>query len=70
MDGLVTRLEKAGAHASHTHELRGLLTDCTLAAHEITKLRSLLRELIDIDGPQPGTAAWADKARAALAQDE
>ena len=31
-------------------------------------LLALLQELIDIEGPQPGTAAWADKARAAIAK--
>lgn len=33
---------------------------------EIEQLRALLRELIDIEGPQPGTAGWAAKVRAAL----
>jgi hypothetical protein len=41
-------------------------------AHETTvqrdKLLNLLQELIDIEGPQPGTAAWASKARAAIAE--
>lgn len=69
MDSLVTRLSKAGAKAHHTHELRGLLTDCTLAAHTIIELRALLQELIDIEGPQPGTSAWAEKVRAALSSD-
>lgn len=32
------------------------------------ELVSLLRELIDIEGPQPGTAGWAEKARAAIAK--
>jgi hypothetical protein len=31
-------------------------------------LLAVLQELIDIEGPQPGTAAWADKARAAIAK--
>lgn len=30
------------------------------------ELLGLLQELIDIEGPQPGTAGWADKARAAI----
>jgi hypothetical protein len=31
-------------------------------------LLAVLQELIDIEGPQPGTATWADKARAAIAK--
>lgn len=31
--------------------------------------RALLAELIDIEGPQPGTAAWAEKVRAFLKGD-
>lgn len=31
-------------------------------------LLALLVELIDIEGPQPGTSAWAEKARAAIAK--
>ena len=30
----------------------------------------LLKELIDIEGPQPGTAEWAEKVRAAIAEAE
>jgi hypothetical protein len=33
---------------------------------EIGRLRALLRELIDIEGPQPGTAGWGAKVRTAL----
>lgn len=37
--------------------------------HEVNqKLLAIIQELIDIEGPQPGTAAWADKARAAIAK--
>lgn len=32
------------------------------------ELLAVLQELIDIEGPQPGTAAWADKARAIIAK--
>lgn len=32
------------------------------------ELVALLRELIDIEGPQPGTGGWAEKVRAALAK--
>lgn len=32
------------------------------------ELIALLTELIDIEGPQPGTAKWATKVRAALAK--
>lgn len=31
------------------------------------ELLSLLKELVDIEGAQPGSAAWADKAIAAIA---
>lgn len=34
----------------------------------LAKSIALLRELIDIEGPQPGTAAWADKVRAFIAE--
>jgi len=36
------------------------------AADEIEQLRALLSELIDIEGPQPGTNEWAHKVRRAL----
>jgi hypothetical protein len=32
------------------------------------KLLDVLQELIDIEGPQPGTAAWASKVRKAIAE--
>lgn len=32
------------------------------------ELIALLQELVDIEGPQPGTAIWADKALAAIAK--
>lgn len=32
------------------------------------ELLQLVQELIDMEGPQPGTAAWADKARALVAK--
>lgn len=57
MDDLVTRLNKAGAQASHTHELRGLLTDCLLAAAEIERLRTAHQDIIHMYekmmGPPP-----------------
>lgn len=31
-------------------------------------LLALLVELVDIEGPVPGTSAWGDKARAAIAK--
>lgn len=31
---------------------------------------ALLRELIDIEGPQPGTSDWANKVRAAISKAE
>jgi hypothetical protein len=36
------------------------------AADCIESLQRLLEELIDIEGPQPGTRMWADKVFAAL----
>ena len=33
-------------------------------------LLALLIELVDIEGPMPGTSAWGDKARAAIAKAE
>lgn len=33
-------------------------------------LLSLVKELVDIEGPQPGTAAWGDKAIAIIARCE
>jgi len=32
------------------------------------ELLALLIELVDMEGPQPGTSAWGDKARAAIAK--
>lgn len=34
------------------------------------ELIALLRELIDIEGPQPGTGGWAAKVRAVLSKIE
>ena len=33
-------------------------------------LLALVKELVDIEGPQPGTAAWGDKATALIAKCE
>ena len=33
-------------------------------------LLALVKELVDIEGPQPGTAAWGDKATALIANCE
>jgi hypothetical protein len=46
------------------------MTDIERLLIENAQLRELLRELIDIEGPQPGTADWARKVRAALDGDE
>lgn len=32
------------------------------------EMLAALEELLDIEGPQPGTAAWADKTRALIAK--
>ena len=37
-------------------------------ADQRAELLGLLQELIDIEGPQPGTAEWASKVRAAIAK--
>jgi len=34
------------------------------------ELIDLLKELIDIEGPQPGTGGWAAKVRAAIEKTE
>jgi hypothetical protein len=34
------------------------------------ELVALLKELIDIEGPQPGTGGWAEKVIAAIAKAE
>ena len=36
--------------------------------HAAPELLALLIELIDIEGPQPGTATWANKVEAAIAK--
>lgn len=38
------------------------------ASVRIERLETLLRELVDIEGPCPGTGEWAKKVRAALAE--
>lgn len=50
-------LEELGA--DYIKPLIKLIDECATA-------RALLTELIDIEGPQPGTAAWAEKVRAFL----
>jgi hypothetical protein len=56
--------------ADEIERLRGLLAWHDSTVPEIladnTRLRALLQELIDIEGPQPGTADWAEKVRPAL----
>lgn len=70
MTGISTRLRiKAnmiymGEHIAHGSDVK-LMHE---AADKIDKLSALLRELIDIEGPQPGTAAWADKVFALLSE--
>jgi hypothetical protein len=50
------------SHAEHAAEANARL----IAA--APKMLSLLQELIDIEGPQPGTSEWAAKVRAAIAE--
>jgi len=45
-----------------------LVADQIDARVERSKLIALLRELVDIEGPQPGNSAWGDKVLAALAE--
>lgn len=40
------------------------------ASVRIEELENLLQELVDIEGPCPGTGGWAAKVRAALANGE
>jgi len=61
------RLLEAGA------EIERLQRSIEIYLGEITQLRadnellrSLLQELIDIEGPQPGTSEWANKVRRVL----
>ena len=49
-------------------ELRKLQDIIDNQADRILDLEALLWELIDIEGPQPGTTVWANKVRTALAQ--
>lgn len=49
--------------ATRARELECVISDLTT---ECKALRSLLHELVVIEGPQPGTSAWADKVLAAL----
>lgn len=44
------------------------LTIAALDASGAPELLALLVELVDIEGPCPGTAAWASKVRAAIAK--
>lgn len=61
LDGLPTALlEKHGATRSGIYRGTAEINDQLAAA------RALLTDLIDIEGPQPGNAAWADKVRAFL----
>ena len=44
-------------------ELECVIADLTA---ECKQLRGLLKNLIDIEGPQPGTATWAEEVREAI----
>ena len=55
------RIAHAGAEGMFS------LDDARLIA-SAPKLLALLEELIDIEGPQPGTAEWARKVQAAIAE--
>lgn len=59
MDGINRQLQ--AEHLVYAWNRHDPLTD------ELGAARALLSELIDIEGPQPGTAAWAEKVRAFLA---
>jgi hypothetical protein len=42
----------------------------SVAADRIERLEALLRELIDIEGPQPGHVEWYREVKAALVPQE
>ena len=72
-DGKTNRIEivaigKTVARIYHSVPAEDLPNARLIAA--APDLLALLKELIDIEGPQPGTAAWADKVRAAIAKAE
>lgn len=52
---------------THTNDVYG--GDVKYIRSDIAdELIALLIELVDIEGPQPGTSAWADKVHAAIAK--
>lgn len=55
----------AEAHPATAMECQEANARLIAAAPE---LLNLLIELIDIEGPQPGNAAWAEKVRSAIAK--
>lgn len=46
----------------------GNTTNKALAMAAAPDMLALLRELVDIEGPQPGNSEWGDKARAVIAK--
>ena len=46
----------------------GHTTEKALVMAAAPEMLALLRNLIDIEGPQPGNSEWGDKARAVIAQ--
>ena len=48
----------------------GEQSELVMLREQRDSLLSLVKELLDIEGPQPGTAAWGDKATALIAKCE
>lgn len=48
----------------------GEQSEMVMLREQRDSLLSLVKELVDIEGPQPGTAAWGDKATALIAKCE
>lgn len=68
---VVGRIEVEGHAARETRTLAHFrrLPDAVLYA-AAPEMLAVLKELLDIEGPCPGTAAWATRARAIIANIE
>ena len=59
------------AHIQSADQIGGISTDEAFSNARLIaaapELLALLQELIDIEGPQPGTSEWANKVHAAIA---
>ena len=77
----IRRVHKNGCHVAYISGASPEDEEIIIAAPETAaerdrlkaekaELEALLKELIAIEGPCPGTAQWAEKVRAALAKEE